>query len=204
MPGPRPGAGWPVPPPPAPAQLRIWLRIGLQSFGGGQATRLLIHRAFVEERGWMAGEAFTDAWGLSQLPPGMNLLALVTLIGWRLDRLRGAGLALAGLLVPSVLVTALLTALYASLRDLRWTALALRGVIPGVLGIGLVMTLRLVEPPLRASARQGRSSLASHLAVLAAAAAAFLVLRLPVVVILVGGGFLMVGLGWRRAGRERT
>jgi chromate transporter len=38
------------------ALLRIWTGIGLQSFGGGASTQLLIRREFVEKRPWVGAE----------------------------------------------------------------------------------------------------------------------------------------------------
>ena len=36
--------------------LRVWTGIGLQSFGGGASTLLLIRRAFVEKRSWIGAD----------------------------------------------------------------------------------------------------------------------------------------------------
>src|SRR5438105_7826591 len=89
--------------------LRVWLGLGLQSFGGGAATLTLIRRAAVEQYGWLSEAEFTRAWALVQIAPGINLLALTILIGRRTLGAKGIALALLGLLLPSVTVTVLLT-----------------------------------------------------------------------------------------------
>lgn len=47
------------------AALRVWLRIGLLSFGGPAGHIALLHREIVEQRGWSGGSA---------VPVGVELL----------------------------------------------------------------------------------------------------------------------------------
>ena len=104
---------------PAPGELlRVWLSLSVQSFGGGPATLALIHRAFVERNRWIPEAEFTRDWSLCQIAPGINLFALTILIGRRLDGVRGILLSLFGLLLPSVVLTILITAFYARLQRL--------------------------------------------------------------------------------------
>src|SRR4051794_7373426 len=85
--------------PPSPAGLLwIWTVIGVQSFGGGSATLYLIRRVAVERHGWLTDEDFTRYWGICQIAPGINILGLVILIGWRVSGPIGALLSLTGLL----------------------------------------------------------------------------------------------------------
>src|SRR5688572_24327263 len=97
---------------------RTWFLLGIQSFGGGTTTLLLIQRTVVEQRRWFTQDEFTRAWAVCQIAPGINLLSVTILIGWRLRRALGVVLALSGLLLPSVSVTILLTALYAEVQAL--------------------------------------------------------------------------------------
>lgn len=189
---------WPSPSPSALQQLRIWAQIGLNSFGGGQATQLLIYRAFVEERRWMSEHEYARAWSLCQVPPGINLIALAILIGRRLDGVRGLLLALTGLLVPSVLVTVVFTAVFAAVRGSHLANAGLRGMIAGVAGIGILMAIRIALPLLKASAADGRLSLAASATVLLAAVVAFLIVRPTVVVMFLAAGMAMIALGWAR------
>ncbi|HLH68213.1 MAG TPA: chromate transporter [Candidatus Dormibacteraeota bacterium] len=179
-------------------QLRTWTGIGLQSFGGGQATQLLIYRTFVERQRLMTPAEYAQAWGMCQLPPGINLLALSVLIGWRSAGGAGSAVALAGLVLPSAAVTVLLTVAYALVSHLHVAALALRGVTAGVAGLGLVMAVRLARPPLRASRVEGRLSLMASVAVLLGSLAAQVFWRPPVFVVLLGAGVASTLLGWSR------
>src|SRR5579872_4807375 len=89
----------PVSHPPALSSWRllcIWLAVGVQSFGGGGTTLVLIRRAAVEQYGWLSAAEFTRQWGLCQMAPGINLLALVILLGRRVAGMRGIALGLLG------------------------------------------------------------------------------------------------------------
>ena len=99
--------------------LWIWTVIGAQSFGGGSATLYLIRRVAVERHGWLTGDDFTRYWGICQIAPGINILGLVVLIGWRVAGPLGALVALIGLVLPSAAITVALTAVYASVRQDR-------------------------------------------------------------------------------------
>src|SRR5262249_57006406 len=85
--------------------LWIWAVIGAQSFGGGSATLYLIRRVAVERHGWLSDDDFIRYWGICQIAPGINILGLVTLIGWRVAAAPGALLSLCGLLLPSAAIT---------------------------------------------------------------------------------------------------
>src|SRR5438067_9367000 len=77
--------------------LRIWAGIGLQSFGGGASTLLLIQRTFVEERAWVGADEMGRLWNLCLLTPGINLLALTVLLGRKLGGTWGIVASLVGL-----------------------------------------------------------------------------------------------------------
>jgi chromate transporter len=178
--------------------LRIWIGIGAQSFGGGAATLYLIRRAAVEEHGWVSDEEFTRFWAICQVAPGINILGMVILIGWRLAGAIGVALALAGLLLPSASITVLLTAVYASIKDLPVVQAALRGVVPATVGLGLLLAYRMALPPLDASRREGRASLAlSYILCLGSAMLVGLV-QAPVIAVLWGMGVICAVAQWQR------
>ncbi len=130
-----------------------WLKLSVQSFGGGTATLALIRRAAVDEQQWVSSEEFGRFWGLVQLAPGINLLALTILLGRRAAGARGIGLALAGLLLPSVVLTVLLTAIYAQIQHFALVQSALRGIVPAVAGLGLLTAWQIARPLLIRPAR---------------------------------------------------
>lgn len=180
---------------------RAWLALGLQSWGGGSATLLMIRRELVERRAWLSEADFTRYWAICQIAPGINLLGLTVLIGWRLARAPGAALALLGLLLPSVTITAALTAVYARVRDLPLVESALRGVIPATVGLGLLLSWQMGRPLVAEARGEGRGSGLVALLLLGGSAAAVLLWSPPVIIVLLGAGAL--GALWAWLSRPR-
>jgi len=181
--------------------LSIWLNIGLQSFGGGAATLYLIRRAAVEQHAWLTDEEFAHYWGICQIAPGINILGLVILIGWRVRRILGIILALLGLLLPSAAITIALTAVYAGIKEQPLVQAALRGVVPATVGLGLLLLYSMARPPLQASRREGRGSLALSVAVLLGSALLVGLAQISVLAVLWGAGALVALVQWRYAAR---
>jgi len=183
--------------------LSIWTSIGLQSFGGGAATLYLIRRAAVEQHAWLSDEEFAHYWGICQIAPGINILGLVTLIGWRVRGALGIALALLGLLLPSAAITIVLTAVYTGVKDQPLVRAALRGVVPATVGLGVLLAYGMLRPPLQASRRDGRGSLALSVAVLLGSALLVGLAHLSVLAALWGAGALVALAQWRYAARPR-
>ena len=147
--------------------LRVWLVLGLQSFGGGMATLALVRRVAVEQERWITASEFSRFRALVQLAPGVNLLALIVLIGRKTAGVKGICLALGGLLLPSVAVTVLLTAFYARFQYAPLVREAAGGIVPAIVGLGLVTAWQIARPLLARSRREGRGSLGLSLLLLA-------------------------------------
>ena len=168
----------------------IWFMLGLQSFGGGTATLFLIQRTAVEQYKWVSAEDFTRDWALVQAAPGINLLCITILIGNRVAGFPGGLAALAGLMFPSVSLTIVMTALYANLRDLPVVQAALRGIVPATVGLGLVLSVKMMYPILAAGRRQGGWILPVYLVIIAGSIAAIFFWEAPVIAILCGAGVI--------------
>lgn len=188
----------PAPPPSSWLFLRIWLLLGLQSFGGGTATLALIRRAFVQEYGWISESVFTRDWALVQLAPGINLLAITILIGRRILGIKGVPLALIGLLLPSATITVLLTAFYAHIQRLHSVQAGLKGVIPATVGLGLLTAVQMAQPPLDDSRREGKVSLTVSLLILIGSGFVGVALRWSVILILAVAGAVSALASWWR------
>ena len=179
-----------------PALFRVWFSLGLQSFGGGSATRYLIWQAAVERHHWISDEEFTRFWAMCQLTPGINLLALTTLIGWRLAGLAGVLVCLFGLLFPSITITMLITAMYAYIRNSTLVQHALQGIVPATVGMGLIMVWRMFEPLWRESRRDGQTSMGATVVVVLLSIVLMALHALPVFGILIGLGIVYGVFQW--------
>lgn len=168
----------------------IWASIGLQSFGGGASTTLLIQRAFIEKRKWMTIEDFTEFWSLCILTPGINLIGLTILIGRKLGRGPGIFASLAGLLLPSATITCILTALFQQVEHLAAIQAALKGVIPATGAIMLVVGLNFALPIIRKSYKEGIFSLLASSIIIVLCTLAVILLKLSAIAVILAAIFL--------------
>jgi chromate transporter len=184
--------------------LWIWTVIGIQSFGGGSATLYLIRRVAVERRGWLADDEFTRYWGICQIAPGINILGLVILIGWRIDGAVGALVSLTGLLLPSAAITVALTSIYAVVRDTPLVRAAIAGVVPATVGLGLLLGFTMARPILNSARREGIASTLTAVVLLLGSTILAARARTPVLAILWGTGALCGFAQWRIAARKKS
>jgi chromate transporter len=166
--------------------LRIWTGIGLQSFGGGASTQLLIRREFVEKRTWISADELGQFWNLCQLTPGINLVALTILIGRKLGGARGIVASVAGLLVPSATVTCALAVLYTHIEHSAVIHAILQGVVPATAGIMAVVAYSFAWPILQRARHEGTRSLVGTSAIMVVATLVLVSSKAPVVAVLVG------------------
>ena len=169
---------------------RIWASVGLQSFGGGASTTFLIQRTFIEKHKWLSMEEFTQLWNLCILTPGINLVALTILIGRKLGGAWGIAISLAGLLLPSALITCLLTVGFKSVEHLPEVQAVLRGVVPATGGIMLLVGLNFALPLIRRGYKEGLLYLLVSIVLIIACALAVILLKLSVIVVVLGAIFL--------------
>src|SRR5271170_3864403 len=94
---------------------RLFLSIGLQSFGGG--TSAWIRREVVTRRNWMTEQQFVSGLALAQIAPGANGVNLAVFVGTTLRGANGALAALSGMLLAPVVVILLLGAVFSSVRS---------------------------------------------------------------------------------------
>jgi len=188
-----------APTPAAGPLLREWLLIGLQSFGGGNATFALIRQTFVERKHWIEAGEFNRLFALVQIAPGINLLALNILIGKRLLGWRGILVSLFGLLLPSVAVATLLTAGYARVQHTAIARNALHGFLPATVGLGCVTSIQMAHTSLKEAKKEGRLSLVLGLVLLAASGLAVGKLGWAVLpVLFLAGCIQAMATGWLR------
>lgn len=146
-----------------------------------------MRRELVERRGWLTHREFLEDWALSKLSLGINQIALAGLEGLRVAGPRGVAVALAAFLIPSGLVTALMTAGYASVRDEPLVRAALAGAGPVTAG----MTVGLAFLFAQGALRRGWRGLLDRAYWIAVIAVSLFVGATPIVVILAG---VVVGL----------
>jgi chromate transporter len=140
----------------------------------------------------MSAREFGEAWALSQLSPGIHLVALAGLVGRRAAGWRGVVAAVAGMMIPAAAITVALTAGYEVIAASPVARAALAGVGPMTGG----MTIATASLLVRASARRGRAHAAIDVAVCLGSLGAAVFLGVPPLAAIVAGAAIgAVALG---------
>ncbi len=128
---------------------RVFLRIGLLSFGGPAAQIALMHRELVEERPWLSEQEYLRALSFCMLLPGPEAMQLAAFSGWKLHGKLG-GLIAGGLFIlPGALVIFVLAFAYGTLIDLPWVQAIFLGVKATVVVIVVEAILRVAKRALK-------------------------------------------------------
>ena len=158
---------------------RVWLKIGLLSFGGPAGQIALMHREVVDERHWIGERRFLHALNFCTLLPGPEAQQLATYLGWLMHGVKG-GLA-AGIIfvLPGAVVMVGLSLIY-----------ALVGHVPAIdalfFGLKSAVLVLVVEALLRIGRRALKGSAAWTLAAAAFIALFFFGVPFPAVVLTAG------------------
>ena len=163
---------------------RVWLRIGLLSFGGPAAQIALMHREVVDIKNWLSEKQFLNALSFCMLLPGPEAMQLATYAGWRLHGVSGG--LVAGLLfvLPGAIVIFALALIYGLYGDVPLVNALFLGVKAAVIVI-------VIEALLKVSRRA--LHLVEHwvIAALAFVGIFFLALPFPLIIIAAAAfGFL--------------
>ncbi len=131
------------------AALRVWMKIGLLSFGGPTGQIALMHAELVEKRRWVSEARFLHALNYCMLLPGPEAQQLSIYVGWLLHGVRG-GLAAGVLFVlPGALLLWLISWLYVTQGSVPAVAAIFAGLKPAVLGIVAFAVYRIGRKILR-------------------------------------------------------
>jgi len=180
-----------------------WLRIGFTSFGGGAVTQYLIQENFIHKNKWISAKEYTRLLGMSQITPGINILAMTILIGKRLGGRMGIVVALLGLIVPSAGITIGITATYAGFSEFPQVKSALRAVFAAIFGISLVTNWRNVKPIFVNNRKKGPLTLFVAVGIMIGSGVVYLFFNPPVVVLYLIGGLCGAITYWRVARKTK-
>ena len=136
-------------PPSLDQAFRVWLRIGLLSFGGPAAQIALMHREIVDGKRWLSEQQYLNALSFCMLLPGPEAMQLATYAGWRLHGTLGG--LVAGLLfvLPGAIVMFVLAFIYALYGDLPLINALFLGVKAAVIIIVIEALLRVARRALK-------------------------------------------------------
>jgi chromate transporter len=109
--------------------------MSLFAVGGGNAALPEMHRVAVDVQHWLTDKQFADAFAISQLSPGPNVL-IVTLIGYSVAGVTGALVATLAMCLPTALMAYGVSRILTKSSHSRWPAIIQSALVP--LSIGLM------------------------------------------------------------------
>lgn len=127
---------------------RVWLKIGLTSFGGPAGQIAMMHKMLVEEKKWISNERFLHALNYCHLLPGPEAQQLATYIGWIMHRTLGGLIAGNLFIIPGFIVILALSVLYAVYRQVPAVDALFYGLKPAVLAIVASAVIRVAAKAL--------------------------------------------------------
>ena len=166
--------------------------LALQGFGGVLAV---VQHELVERKRWMTREEFVEDWAVAQIMPGPNVVNLALMIGGRYFGLRGALVALAGMLVLPLLVVLLLGLVHARFASDPQVAGALRGMAAVAAGLVTATGLKLFG-----ALKRNPLGMPVCVALGVLTFIGIALLRLPLAWVLFGLGGLACAVAYRRLG----
>ncbi|MBL4935849.1 chromate transporter [Clostridium sp. YIM B02515] len=115
--------------------LFIFLKIGLFSFGGGNAILPLIRQEVVAGTGWLTPSEFTDLVAVSQATPGPIAINGASYVGYKVGGFTGSIIATLGVVLPTFIIMLTFTKFFLMFKDNKYVKYAFTGLIPATVGL---------------------------------------------------------------------
>lgn len=170
------------------AALRVWIKIGLLSFGGPTGQIALMHRELVERLRWVSDARFLHALNYCMVLPGPEAQQLAIYTGWLLHRMRGGIAAGVLFVLPGALLLWIISYVYVTFGQVPAVEAVFYGLKAAVMAIVAAAMIRIARKALKNEVLWSVSALAF-------AAIFFLGVPFPAIVIgaglagLIGGRF---------------
>lgn len=118
-------------------------KVSLSGFGGVLAWA---RRAMVEDRGWLTPEEFNEVYAVCTMLPGANIVNFSVVFGSRVRGPLGGLVALAGLILPPVVLVVVFAMLYARFGDLPALRHMLTAVAAAAAGLIAATVAKMARP----------------------------------------------------------
>jgi chromate transporter len=166
---------------------RLWLIVGLLSFGGAAGQIAMMYRMVVDERRWVGERRYLNALNYCTLLPGPEAQQLATYLGWLMHGVAGGIVAGALFVLPGAALMALLAAIYGLYGEVTLIEALFFGLKGAVLAI-------IAEALWKIARRALHGPVAVALAV--AAFLALFALHVPFPLVVLGAGAIGLGAGF--------
>lgn len=119
------------------------LSISAFTFGGGFVIVTLMKQKFVDKLHWLDETEMLDMTAIAQSSPGAIAVNAAILVGWRMAGFAGMLAAVAGTILPPIVILSVISLFYEAFAANRYVALVLRGMQAGVAAVILSVVVDL-------------------------------------------------------------
>lgn len=105
-----------------------FFKIGAFTFGGGYAMIPLIEEEVVNNKKWIGKEEFVDIVVISQSFPGALAINTSIFIGYKINGIFGAVIALLGTVIPSFIIILLIASVFMQFRNNYYVEQVFKGI----------------------------------------------------------------------------
>ena len=105
-----------------------FFKIGLFTFGGGNAMIALLEEEFIQRRKWLDKDEFLDMTAIAESTPGPVAINSATYLGYKLAKVPGAATATVAVCLPSFLIIYAISLFFEQFTQLTVIASAFKGI----------------------------------------------------------------------------
>lgn len=109
--------------------------LSMFTFGGGYVIVPLMRKKFVHELNWIEEQEMLDLVAIAQSSPGAMAVNTSILVGYRMAGILGSFIAIAGTVLPPLIILSVISLFYTAFRDNRYVGFLLRGMQAGVAAV---------------------------------------------------------------------
>lgn len=118
-----------------------FLKIGAFSFGGGFGMVPMIRQEIINKKAWLTEEELIDGMSLAQSAPGPIAVNSCIYIGYKLQGVKGALVAVIGSILPSFSIMVLVAKYLYGYRESQLVDAIFKGVRPAIVALILSAVL---------------------------------------------------------------
>lgn len=129
--------------------MKVWVKVGLLSFGGPAGQIAVMHKILVEEKAWVSEDRFLHALNYCMLLPGPEAQQLAVYIGWLLHGWAGGMAAGCLFVLPGFLSILALSVVYAVFLKIQMVTAFFFGLKAATLAVVIEAVFRIGKKALK-------------------------------------------------------
>lgn len=126
-----------------------FFKIGLLTIGGGYTMLPIIEKEIIQNKKWANEEDVLNSYALAQSIPGIIAVNTAVLLGYKINRIKGAIAFCLGVISPSIMIILLLAKVYENVIGNSLVEHALNGIRIAILAMLFVTVINLIKKSIK-------------------------------------------------------